>query len=223
MNLIISKNAQHTQNLCKSLPEFKYIEHIDIPFIEKNNPEWIFFFHYSDIVPEFIHSKYKCVVIHTGNLPKGRGGSPIQNQILEGINSTKVNLLEMTNNLDGGGIYCSASITLQGNINDIWDIITKTTKDLITYCVNNNPLPIPQKGKPSFYKRIKDNKIIFDSSKPLSYVYDQIRMVDGEEYPNPYIIIGDYKLEFSRAKLENQIITSDVKISKYISPSSPPR
>lgn len=214
MNLIISKNNKWTQNLLKSLSGFEYIDHINKSFIEKIDPEWVFFFHYSDIVPESIHTKYKCVVIHTSNLPEGRGGSPIQNQILEGITSTRVNLLEMTNSLDGGGVYCSSPITLQGNISDIWDTITKTTRDLILYCVKNNPTPSPQRGVLKTYKRIKDNKIKFDNTKDISYIYDQIRMVDDINYPNSYLEINGFRLEFSRAKLTNNEIITDVRIKK---------
>ena len=39
-------------------------------------------------------------------------------------------------------------------------------------------------------------------------------MLDGENYPSTYIEIGKYKLEFSRAKLENGVIISDVRISE---------
>ena len=64
-------------------------------------PDWIFFFHWSEIVPKEILDNSRCVVIHTGNLPKGRGGSPLQNQILDGVVGSKVNAIVMTDELDG--------------------------------------------------------------------------------------------------------------------------
>ena len=39
-------------------------------------------------------------------------------------------------------------------------------------------------------------------------------MVDDNSYPNPYLDINGYRLEFSRAKLENEKIITDVKITK---------
>ena len=216
--LIISKDNIWTKKLINKLSNLKY-NFIYSPICDKNfidniKPNWVFFFHWSDFVSKEIYKIYKCAVIHTGNLPKGRGGSPIQNQILEGINNTKVNIIEMTDPMDSGGVYCSESITLQGNLTDIWLSIAETSYKLIKYCVINNPTPTPQKGKSQVYKRIKNNEIEFDKSKNISYLYDQIRMVDDNSYPNPYFDINGYRLEFSRAKLENNQIITDVKIKR---------
>ena len=39
-------------------------------------------------------------------------------------------------------------------------------------------------------------------------------MLDGETYPNAFYDIGDFRLEFSRSKLNNDNILSDVIIRK---------
>ena len=113
-----------------------------------------------------------------------------------------------------GAIYCSHPITLQGNITDIWLSIADVASKLILECVEEDPIPKYQTGTPQTYKRIKDNQLKFDSAKDLSYIYDQIRMVDNDSYPNPYIEIEGYKIEFSRAKMNNNNIVADVKIIK---------
>lgn len=218
MNVIISKDNPWSRELANLFLEdssqFVWITECNLQILDSLNPKWVFFFHWSEIVSKEIYTKYKCVVVHTGNLPEGRGGSPLQNQILEGVVSTKVNLIEMSSILDGGGIYISSPITLQGNLNDIWFTIAKISKKLILECVNNSLSPIPQTGEPKVYKRKKDNKLILDSTKDISYVYDQIRMLDAENYPQTYLEIGEYILEFSRAKLENKTVIADVKITK---------
>ena len=48
----------------------------------------------------------------------------------------------------------------------------------------------------------------------INSIYDQIRMVDSASYPASYIEINGFKLEFSRAKLENEEILTDVRIKK---------
>ncbi len=216
--LIISKDNAWTRKLVHLL----YKEEYDCIYtsicskelIDDINPDWIFFFHWSDIVLKEIYNNYKCVVIHTGRLPKDRGGSPIQNQILKGITHTRVNAIEMKEQVDSGAIYHSIPLTLQGNITDIWLSIASITHKIINYCVTIDPKPIPQNGIPYTYKRIKDNQLKFDSTKDLSYIYDQIRMVDNNSYPNPYIEIEGYKIEFSRAKINNSNIITDAKITK---------
>ena len=213
--LIISKDNLWTKKLVHNLYKTKYdIIWSSVGIVEDVKPDWVFFFHWSDIVPQEIYKKYKCAVIHTGNLPKGRGGSPIQNQILNGINNTKVNIIKMDDPVDSGAIYCSHPITLQGNIKDIWLSIADIAFDLILKCIIEDPIPKYQIGTPQTYKRIKDNQLKFDSTKDLSNIYDQIRMVDDDSYPNPYIEIKGYKIEFSRAKMNNNNIIADVKIIK---------
>lgn len=218
MNVIISKNNSWSENLFKLVSDksdqFIWMSEINTEVLDSLKPQWIFFFHWSDIVDAEIYTKYKCVVIHTGNLPSGRGGSPIQNQILDGIVTTKVNLIEMGPVIDGGGVYTSHEITLQGNLTDIWFMIANVSATLILNCVNNCLDPLPQIGETGLYKRKKNNKIIFDKSKDISYIYDQIRMLDAEDYPNVYLEVDGYTLEFSRAKLQNKTIIADVKITK---------
>tara|TARA_S200002703_G_scaffold22999_1_gene19750 strand:- start:8749 stop:9414 length:666 start_codon:yes stop_codon:yes gene_type:complete len=217
--LIISKDNIWTKKLIHLLSKEEYdciyTSIYSKKLIDDINPDWVFFFHWSDIVPKEIYNNHKCVVIHTGRLPKDRGGSPLQNQIIRGITHTMVNAIEMKKELDSGSIYHSLPFTLQGNITDIWLSIADTTHKLINYCVTINPEPIPQNGIPQIYKRIKDNYLKFDSTKDLSYIYDQIRMVDDINYPNTYLDVGEYRLEFSRAKLNNKNeILADVKIHK---------
>ena len=214
--LIISKDNPWTRKLVHNLYKTKYdiTWSSQLLFTPNEKPDWVFFFHWSDIVPKEIYEKYRCAVIHTGNLPEGRGGSPIQNQILDGINDTKVNIIEMGDPVDSGGIYCSHPITLQGNIKDIWLSIADVTSKLILECVEEDPIPKYQIGTPKTYKRIKDNSIKFDNTKDISYIYDQIRMVDGINYPNAYLDIGEYRLEFNRAKLNHKEVLADVKIKK---------
>ena len=39
-------------------------------------------------------------------------------------------------------------------------------------------------------------------------------MVDSIDYPNPYLNTQGFKFEFSRAKLDNNSIIADVRITK---------
>jgi methionyl-tRNA formyltransferase len=218
MIVLISKNnewSREASNLVsRKLDDVIFLNKFSIDDLRRIQPDWIFFFHWSEIVPESIFNEFRCVVIHTGNLPDDRGGSPIQNQILKGTVSTRVNLIEMKSEVDSGGIYTNKQITLQGSLRDIWFTIAGVASDLIIECVQKKLSPIPQSGNSNSYKRRKNNELIFEDSKDISYIYDQIRMLDAEDYPNPYIQIGRYVLEFSRAKIINGEIISDVKIIK---------
>ena len=176
-------------------------------------PDWVFFFHWSNIVPKEVFDNNRCVVIHTGNLPKGRGGSPLQNQILDGVIESRVNAITMTEELDGGDIYCSLPITLQGSISDIWLSIADRAYELIKNCVINNPKPTKQEGEVQQYKRNKNNMLPIESNDIIE-IHKFIQMLDGDTYPNAFLNVGNYRLEFSRSKIDGDEILSDVKIRR---------
>ena len=58
---------------------------LTIKKVKKINPKMIFFPDWSWIVPKDILSSYSCICFHESDLPKFRGGSPIQNQIIREI------------------------------------------------------------------------------------------------------------------------------------------
>jgi|TARA_R110000851_G_scaffold331802_1_gene506563 methionyl-tRNA formyltransferase len=186
----------------------------ELSFVLDHKPTWVFFFHWSSKVSNIVFENNRCVVLHTSNLPEGRGGSPIQNQIREGVVSSKVNLIQMAEGFDTGGIYLSKEVTLQGNALDIWMMIADQGAELADKCVNENPNPKPQSVsiKPAF-KRIKNNSILFDLPDILD-VYREIQMVDAPGYPDAFVKIGKYTVQFSRPKLINdKEMICDARIS----------
>ena len=183
-------------------------------FIAGLNPDWVFFFHWSDIIPEEIHAQHRCVGIHTSVLPDGKGGSPLQNQILEGIMKSRVNALAMVNELDSGPIYCSEEVTLQGSIFDIWTCIVAAAKILIQKCIRENITPVEQEGGGKKYKRRKDNTLPTGEEKELYDLYRFIQMLDGEGYPYANLRVGDFVFSFSRAKYCDQELLCDVQIRR---------
>ena len=148
-------------------------------------------------------------------LPYHRGGTPIQNQIIRGVKTTDVNLITMEKQLDAGDIYCKQTISLQGSLRDIWMIISDTAAELIKKCIDHDLKPAPQpEVRGHTFKRIKTKPLDFLAKDDIIQVYDEIRMLDAENYPSCYIEIGEYRLEFSRAKIEEDNIISDVRIFK---------
>ena len=222
MNIVVvSKPTEHLKFLKKLTKNWDNIYFITDNEVLDNklkeyNPDWVFFYHWSHIVPSNIYSKYRCVTLHVGILPQHRGGSPIQNQIMDGITFTNVNALVMQEPLDSGDIYCKERISLQGSLNDIWTTLTHSAYNLINKCISENPTPSPQQGDAQCffktYKRKTDNSLVLKND--IKFIYDQIRMLDGDGYPNTYLELNGFKLEFSRAKSTNSYVLADVKISK---------
>lgn len=224
--LIVSKNNPWSRKLFfnlknkKSKFDFFYGKNLKerLSSYKEGELKYIFFFHWSDYIPEDIFTKYNCISFHTSNLPQGRGGSPIQNQILEKINKTYVNAIKTSKELDKGGIYLRRQITLQGSLGDIWHTIADETYDMIIKIIENDTQSMPQylfgTETPTTYKRIKDNNLPLEQINDLQKVYDYIRMRDAQDYSPSSITINNFILEFSRAKFDGDEILADIKIRK---------
>ena len=213
--VLISKDSKRSKQVFDSLSK-QHIAWVKNPedvesTLNRLNPDWVFVFHWSHIIAEDLYSKFRMVSFHTGNLPKDRGGSPLQNQIVSGTKFTKVNAIVVQDPVDSGAVYASKSISLQGTISDIWDVITDASIGLIKNILKENPTPVEQTGESKTFKRKKDNILKFDS---IQSVYDQIRMLDSDDYPSTHLLIDGYKIDFSRAKIDNDQVIADVKIYK---------
>lgn len=176
-------------------------------------PDYVFFPHWSYIIPKEIYENYKCIVFHMTDLPYGRGGSPLQNLIVRGIKKTKISAIRVTKEIDGGSIYIKENLELLGSAANIFksasDIIFNK---MIPYIIENDPTPYEQTGEPVIFKRRtpKDSEILSDYS--IEKIYDYIRMMDAEGYPNAFIRFGNYKLLFNNADLINGKISAEVEI-----------
>ena len=98
-----------------SIKEISKKEDLNLELIREFNPNYIFFPHWNWIVDKNIYQTQNCIVFHTAPLPYGRGGSPIQNLILNGYEYTPVCALKMTSDLDAGPISIEINISLEKN------------------------------------------------------------------------------------------------------------
>ncbi|MBW1855473.1 MAG: methionyl-tRNA formyltransferase, partial [Deltaproteobacteria bacterium] len=68
-------------------------------------PDYVFFPHWSYIIPEKIFYHFQCIIFHMTDVPFGRGGSPLQNLIARGIYQTKISALRCVKEVDAGPVY----------------------------------------------------------------------------------------------------------------------
>lgn len=175
--------------------------------------EYIFFPHWSYIIPKNIYDNWNCVVFHMADLPFGRGGSPLQNLIVRKINETKISAIKVNDILDGGPIYFKESLNLNGTAEEIYIRTSQIIfKKMIPQIINGNNTPVDQKGEIVTFKRRTAEQSLLDSNMSLEQIFDYIRMLDGEGYPKAYISFGKYKLQFSRASLKQGKIIADVEV-----------
>ncbi len=174
-------------------------------------PRWVFFPHWSHLVPPELTDRFECVCFHSTPVPYGRGGSPIQNMIVRGHEETVVTALQMTSQVDAGPVYARRPVSLLGGLDEIMIRIAGVTVDLIDEIVATQPTPQPQEGEVVVFKRRAPAESALPADGTLDSWFDLIRMLDSDEYPRAFIDFGGMRLEFSRptrrlGRLEAQVV-----------------
>lgn len=175
-------------------------------------PSWIFFPHWSWLVPAPIYDAFRCVIFHMTDLPYGRGGSPLQNLIVRGHTHTVISAIRCESGLDTGDVYEKADLSLEGTAEQILVRANDVILDLIQRLIADEPTPIPQHGEVVSFTRRTPADGNIGSLHNLPSIYDFIRMLDAEGYPPAFAEIGRLRFEFSQAKLEDGFVEARVRI-----------
>jgi len=177
--------------------------------LENLAPVYIFFPHWSWIIPRVIHEAFTCVMFHPGDVPFGRGGSPVQNLIVRGIYQTQLSAFQVVEELDAGPVYLKRPLDLTwGSAEEIFEKISQLTFEMIDETIRANPVPKPQEGEVVVWKRRKPEESCIPSGLAPRRLYDFIRMLDAEGYPRAFLACNGYRLEFYNAHLEDGQVTA---------------
>lgn len=202
-------NAYKFRELYKNKYEvtiFRDKKELNKEIINSINPRWIFFPHWSWIIPPEIYKKYTCVVFHITDLPFGRGGSPLQNLISKKIYETKISALKVTEKLDAGPIYLKENFYI--GLGSAEEIFIQASEiiffKMIPFIIDKNPQPIKQMGEIVTFKRRKpeESELELANIDSLKDFYDFVRMLDGEGYPKAFLKFNKFRIEFSKAQLK---------------------
>ena len=175
-----------------------YVDDKDIlnEMIHEYEPEFIFFIGWSWIIKDDIINNYPCICLHPSPLPKYRGGSPIQHQIINGETKSAVSLFRMDSGLDSGDILYQKEFSLDGNLSDIFKKIIDIGTDGVIYIIENNILfgEKQDESKSTIYKRrnpkMSEIKIEDFKNKTSKQLHDKIRSLQNP-YPNAFIVCKD--------------------------------
>jgi methionyl-tRNA formyltransferase len=177
-------------------------------------PRYVFFPHWNWKVPDEIVNGFECVCFHMTDLPYGRGGSPLQNLILEGKSSTMLSAIKMVGEMDAGPIYLKQPLSLEGRAENIYEDAARITWDMIRTIVLERPEPTPQIGDVKTFKRRTPEMSELPLCTTAQKIYDFIRMLDAPSYPPAFIDYGDFRIEFSFATINGETVSANAKIKK---------
>lgn len=182
--------------------------------LEKIKPRYIFFAHWSHRIPETVWKNYESIIFHMTDLPYGRGGSPLQNLIMRGHDSTMITALQCVEEIDAGPIYLKRPLSLLGSAAEIFLRADKVIEEMIVDILQEQPIPAPQVGEPTFFTRRKPEDSNIIHAKSLTELFNMIRMLDAEGYPAVFVESGDFKLELKQAERQTDCIEAKVIIRK---------
>lgn len=155
----------------------------------------ILFIGWSWIIPKETTEKFLCLGIHPSDLPFYRGGSPLQHQIIDGIEKSKVSLMTLSSiKLDAGEIWLQEDLDLSGkNMNEVFNNIVSSSIKMLNLFFDNYPNILSKEQDitlGSYFKRRNTNqsKITLEQLQNMSLkeVYDFIRCLT-DPYPNAYL------------------------------------
>tara|TARA_X000000950_G_scaffold201757_1_gene242907 strand:+ start:6540 stop:7217 length:678 start_codon:yes stop_codon:yes gene_type:complete len=197
--------------------EFYFItekKDLNTELLKKLNPRYIFFPHWSYIVPKTFINDFECVCFHMTDLPYGRGGSPLQNLILRKHTETKISAIKMTDELDAGPVYFKKKLNLNGSAKEIYQRSSKIICTMIQKIISNEITPKKQVGKVTKFTRRKPSQSEIKKFSSVDDLYNFIRMLDAPNYPYAFIRKNSHIFEFFDAKLDNDTVIASVKIKK---------
>lgn len=216
--LIISKKKwekKYYRSLGKS---FYFEDKLILQKVKKISPDIIFFIHWSKKVKPEIFNNFLCIQFHSSNLPKFKGGSPIQNQIIRGKKISRITAFKMNNKIDSGDICLKKKLSLNGSAEQIFKRMEKISISMIKILAKKKVINFQkQKGNSSYFKRRRPNESLINANKNLNLnkIYDFIRMLDAPNYPKAYIKLQKYKILFeSVKKRDNSQLEGKFKIVK---------
>jgi len=181
---------------------------------KRKNIRYIFFIHWNWLVPKDIWQQFECVCFHMTDVPYGRGGSPLQNLIVRGHNTTKLTALRMVEEMDAGPVYTKRALSLEGSAHDIYWRAGELSFDIIHWMIEQEPHPVPQEGETVIFKRRKPEQSRLPTQGNITELYDHIRMLDAPTYPPAFLEYGDFMIEFSQADIDGEELTATVRIRK---------
>lgn len=213
MNIIVYGNREWAIRIFSKLSTSDkcLITSQNYDIIDKLTPELVVFLGWSHIIPEDVVAKHKCICLHPSPLPRYRGGSPIQHQIINGEEVGAVTLFIMDKGIDTGPIVFQKEISLRGELTDIFDRIVEVgAQGLNEYIpIHKSVIPIVQnESLATTFKRRKpsQSEITLDEIRKIDAfsLYNKVRSLQYP-YPLPYILCnGGTKLYILKASIGNE-------------------
>ncbi|MEF3244733.1 MAG: methionyl-tRNA formyltransferase [Caldisericaceae bacterium] len=184
------RGSKKTDNPLKTFANSKQIDVIEVEKFSNEinqkilsyNLDAIVVFAFGKIIPDEIINNVHCPLnIHPSDLPLYRGASPIERQLLDGVEESAVTIIKISNQLDAGSIIFKEKfkVTLFDDyfsfLRKVYDIGITLLKDALKCCSESRCIPIPQSGQATKANKIKKEEEIIDFNLVALSVHNKVR------------------------------------------------
>lgn len=100
----------------------------------------VFLVGWSDLVPPEFYRDRTVLVLHPSPLPRYRGGSPIQHQIINGERASAVSIFRLDEEhglIDSGPLCFQQAFALRGSLDDVFDRIVSIAAPAIRHLIED--------------------------------------------------------------------------------------
>ncbi|MDO8576552.1 MAG: formyltransferase family protein, partial [bacterium] len=194
--------------------------------LKENEIDLVLCYSWSWILKEPVTSQFICLCLHPAPVPKYRGGTPIQHQILSGEIRSAVSIFRMSPGIDDGPLYSQTPISLEGDIEDIYARMVKVgiskTRNLIKDYNNGKLKFTPQKNldtnPPWKRRKPEQSELTFDQLSGMTFrqLHNFVRALTGP-YPHAYIQLGAgrlYLLSVAKSSVSRDVLNFESKVYK---------
>ncbi len=185
------------------------------------------FFGWSRMVSQSVYERYTCVCLHPSALPKFRGGSPLQHQILAGIIDSQVTIFRIGNGIDAGDIHRQYPLSLEGELSDIFARMTEigisATRALVTDHQNGELTFRPQlelSAYPPLKRRApEDSELTKERLTRISRdeLYNFVRAL-ADPYPNAFMRFTDKCVVLRSVEMTTDMPDKGLVLNELASP-----
>lgn len=218
MNIIAVSNSLYDATSLFSKKDMFFIRkknELSFENLKSIDPKYIFFPHWSYMIPASVYENFQCIIFHMTDLPFGRGGSPMQNLIARGIYDTKISAIKCVEELDAGDIYLKRDFFLSnGSAYELYTKAGEIISSMIDEILENKIVPSPQNGEIVKFKRRSCEDSNIATLNSVKKVYDYIRMLDAPDYPKAFLENNGIRFIFYNARLINGKVIANVEIEK---------
>lgn len=170
-------------------------------FTDIGKADVVLYYGWSEKIPKEIYENKMCLILHPSPLPKYRGGSPLQHQIMAGEKTSAVTICRVASKLDSGDIYSQTPFSLEGTLDEIFeriiDIGLIDTIDVLRKIEKGTLKPYKQinsKASTFYRRKPKQSELtIKDFKNKSAYQLNNFIRSLADPYPNAFIRCKDGK------------------------------